>query len=506
MSIALPESAHIILDRIVTLAKHDVDFRLALADVLESLSASAVVVDEIPGDEATTPVEAMLGPPEEPAQPLVIDDAPYGPELPPANQIRPRQPREPIQTDLGSIEVRCHLKAEGARWAAERQRRVRNGTPFSTAVAPYDRDLLGRASELGCYLWMNGPNQPIPTDIGLLDVLGSCFDVAADAAALLRECAFEVEDDDLLKRCLDVAAEAQSALRSAVMAVEATTDTDQQSLFLWIRNTVEEERVFIDRHLRATDPADPYSSADIQGRIQTIREECQAAIERQVQRTRWLSRLQYHAKLIRERGSNDHDWSIVAQVTDEMVRDGIPPSNREIRDVMLPIIDNVPRSDAFPPAFVLVVREAEAYRATRNLQRPDRTDMEPSADVLAVRRFLEGTTVVIIGGDSRDHAQQALKEAFGLEDVVWVDSKEHQSTDTFRPYVQRPNVRLVVLLIRWASHSYGGLKRFCTRHGKLFVRLPGGYNPNQLASQILAQCGYLLTQEAAVSDDRSGQA
>jgi hypothetical protein len=51
------------------------------------------------------------------------------------------------------------------------------------------------------------------------------------------------------------------------------------------------------------------------------------------------------------------------------------------------------------------------------------------------------------------------------------------------------------VLTRWSSHSYGELKRFCDRHGKLFVWLPGGYSPNQFASQIMAQRGDLLRQE-----------
>jgi len=32
------------------------------------------------------------------------------------------------------------------------------------------------------------------------------------------------------------------------------------------------------------------------------------------------------------------------------------------------------------------------------------------------------------------------------------------------------------------------VKGFCKRYGKALVRLPGGYNPNQVAAQILAQC------------------
>jgi hypothetical protein len=339
-------------------------------------------------------------------------------------------------------------------------------------------------------------SSPQPGDLGLFDVLGSCFDVAADAAALLRECAFEVSDDELLSQCLDVAAEAQSALRSAVMAVDTVTDIDQQSLFGWLRRTAREEGVFIARHLRANEPADPYSSTDIRNRIRATREECQAVIDRRVQRTRWLNRLRYHTKLIGERGGNAHDWNIVAEVTDAIVGDGVPPSNREIRDAVLPIIDAVPGLDDFPPAFLLVLREAERYRATRKATSPEPATTEPSAAVLAVRKYLRGKAIVIVGGDPDGRKQQAIKDAFELGDLVWVESGHHQSIERVKPAILRPDVAMVVLMVRWASHSYGDLKPFCVKHGKLFVRLPAGYNPNQLASEIMDQCGYLLNQES----------
>ena len=62
----------------------------------------------------------------------------------------------------------------------------------------------------------------------------------------------------------------------------------------------------------------------------------------------------------------------------------------------------------------------------------------------------------------------------------------------FEPYVARPEVALVLLAIRWSSHSFGDVKRFCDDHGKPMVRLPGGYGVNQVAAQILAQCGERL--------------
>ena len=355
--------------------------------------------------------------------------------------------------------------------------------------------LIERAKKLGCYLWMNTPNRPWPADLGLFDVLAACFEAAAEAAALLRECAVEPKENGLFRQCLDAAAEAQSALRSAVIAVGASTDADQQSMFEWLRRAAAEKNIFIERHLRVDDPADPHSSAAIRSRIQVAQEACRNSLDRQRQRADWLKRLHFHTKRVACGNGTDHDWQTIAQVADELVEDGVPPSNRDIRDAVLPIVDIAPSSDGFPLAFRLVLREAAKYGAKQDANPPCPNEALLTAEVQAVREFLEGTSLVMIGGESRDHARKALKDAFALEELIWLSSREHQSIERFKPYITRDSVKAVALLIRWSSHSYNDLKRYCDQHGKLFVRLPSGYGPNQVASQIMAQCGDLLNQE-----------
>ena len=72
-----------------------------------------------------------------------------------------------------------------------------------------------------------------------------------------------------------------------------------------------------------------------------------------------------------------------------------------------------------------------------------------------VRDMLRGTTVVFIGGDPRPAAQASLEQAFELAELVWLPSEEHQSIELFRPHVARSAVALVMLAIRWSSHSFG---------------------------------------------------
>jgi len=498
MCAEMNNAASIVVARISVLANQDAEFRSALADILNGLLGVKQVPedDRAMAEEVSPPIEIDERQQTEPDGETDVVPVEQPAAIPQVGTTAIRRlPRKPNQPDLSGLEVRYRLKAEGARWAAERQRCINQGLPVRTAIVPRDEELIAKAKQLNCFLWANGPNAPRLDNLDLFNVLAECFEAAADAVKLLRDYAVQVEDGDLFKQCLELAAEAQSALRSAVMAVGGRNDEDQVSLYDWLRTTATEYETFVKRYMCADDLADPYSGADIQSRIQAIREACQKVLDRQKLRTDQVKRVRYHAKLVDAGGGTDHDWQTIVRVVDEAVRDGMPPSNREIREALLPIIDSLSVSDEFPPSFHLVLREAKKYQAEQNTQLPCMNDVEPTADVQAVRKFLEGTTLVIIGGDSRDHSQQSIKDVFTLKEVLWLPSREHQSVERFKPYIKRDDVKVVVLLIRWASHSYGDLKPVCDLHGKLFVRVPGGYSPNQIANNIIAQCGGPLGQD-----------
>ena len=108
--------------------------------------------------------------------------------------------------------------------------------------------------------------------------------------------------------------------------------------------------------------------------------------------------------------------------------------------------------------------------------------------------MLGGRSVVLIGGIRRREAQESLRRALGLSELIWIETKEHQSVDSFEPLIARADVAVVLLAIRWSSHAFGDVRQFCDRHGKPLVRLPGGYSPNQVAAQILAQCSGKLEE------------
>ncbi|MEX0718247.1 MAG: hypothetical protein WD066_16760 [Planctomycetaceae bacterium] len=416
---------------------------------------------------------------------------------PPPSEPAPRSPRPEWESadedDLGEIVARCRLKAEGSRWAATRRRLISENADYATDVEPRDRDIIGRARMIpDCFLWMNHPTGPSPANLKLYDVVAGCFEAVGDALAILKQ--IEDEPDsypDAFGKSLDLLAEAQSALRAAIAAIDGPVDRDQLRAFNWLRRATSEHGIFVQRHMRADDPADPTVWEDLCARIEELDSSLQESTQRSKQRKKLMNKVRHKLTLVTDDPDDaDDHCAILAETIDELVQGGMPPSNRELRDLLLPVIDDLPELAEMPPGFELVLREVDRYLASSPpppAAASSATQVAP--EVKSVAKALKGKSVVLIGGENRPGASQSLESAFGLKELIWVATREHQSIDGFEAPVSRPDVAVVLLAIRWTSHSYGDVKHFCEKHGKPLVRLPAGYNPNQVALQILSQCG-----------------
>jgi hypothetical protein len=382
-----------------------------------SADATAAVARNGPGAVAAAEVHASTNdhesadndrqrpPPKEPLKELTL-----GRSLPPA-------PKKPLSTratsgqgindaDLAEIEARCRRKAEGARWASSRMRRGRARDQTADEVELDDRETADWADRLADrFYFMNSPPSQ-PTEIGLLDDLGGCFEAAAEAIALIRQSGLERRTR--LERALPLLAEAQSALRAANHAIPGEDEPDQTRIFDWLRATAARHQIYIKRFMRADDPADPSRWNDLLERIGAVGARCRKTAKRSEQ-----------------------------------------------------------------ALFNLALRA-------------------PTAEVQEARRLLEGSCAVLIGGLRRPESQRILESALGLNEVVWIETREHQSIEPFESAIARPDVALVLLAIRWSSHAFGDVKEFCDRYKKPLVRLPAGYSPNQVATQILSQCSKQL--------------
>ncbi|CAN5625833.1 hypothetical protein BH10CHL1_BH10CHL1_24860 [soil metagenome] len=412
-----------------------------------------------------------------------------------------RQSLPVTDADLPLIAARCQLKAEGARWAAARQRLLKEGVDFDTAIEPGDRDIIARAKMLpDCFLWMCHRDKPMPADLAQYDELANCFESAAAIVGLLDQLLKEeAQEDGMFEQALDLAAEAQSALRLAITGMDGSGDSDQLKLFNWLRATGAEQQILIHRFMRKDDPADPKDWAQLQQRIQALEEKFQFGKHR-VKRQKGLhSKLRYHIKLIHDNSGHErsHDWQKIVEAVEELVNDGLQPSNREIRDLLLPILDDIPETLELPKNFKLVLREIDRFLSSIP-QKPEAiVASEPIEEVRRAAELLRGQTIVLIGGDRRPLAAEALTQAFGLKELIWVEGRDQTYAD-FEPEVARPEVVIVILAIRWSRHGFGEVKAFCEKYRKPLVRLPGGYSPNQIAFHIVSQVGERLDKAGLV--------
>lgn len=390
--------------------------------------------------------------------------------------------------DLPKIGAHCRLKAEASRWAIERQTLLSKAAKFSEEIEPKDQELIAKAkSQEGCFLWMS--KSPIDeSKVGFWHDVAACFEMTADSVALVQ---LALAEPRRLETALHLLAEAQSALRCAVGLVDGPTDSDQLLLHQWLLGITTERRIRIKRFMRADDPADPDTWSDIAARIEPLLLELQESTARRKRQESGLRRISYHLKKISDGPATDHDWQIVVSTTEEMVKDGLPPSNVELRDLLLPFLDKLPDVGTLPVGFGRVLREINRYldSVQQNAQDEQQQPENENADVREAKRLLSGRSALFVGGQVNHHAKEALERAFGLTELLWFETVEHKSLDIYKPYLIRPDVALVVLAIRWSSHSYGELKDMCNKYGKMFVRLPSGYSPNQVAHQIVQQMG-----------------
>ena len=512
-----------VIQRLVSLATEDVQLRNELRRLAQAVldatglpekpATPGLVLKEQPTvavqvtDEAISPA-VILEPAatQEPAatwQDMPTPPSPVLPELT-LGQARPTVEPAPVSyperwlttttTDFSVIEARCRLKTEGARWAATRRRLLAEGANFRTEIEPLDQDIISRAKSLeDCFLWMCHPSGPSPARPTLYEDVAHCFEAVADAVSLLRQLQDEPETlRNEFERSLDLLAEAQSALRVAIDTIDGPTDTDQMQVFTGLKTIASERQIYIEHYMRVDDPADPSQWADLESRIEALDSEVHEMRRRKSKRRKSLGKVRHKASLIAANPEDaEGEWTTLISTVEELVGDATPPSNRELRELLVPIIDDLPELADVPPGFQSVLLEIDRFMATYP---PSDTKavMPPTQEVQNVAKLLKDKSLVLIGGDRRGGAHQAIQDAFGLKELIWIETRDHQSIEGFEPYVARSDVAAVLLAIRWSSHSFSEVRVFCDRHGKPLVRLPGGYGLNQVAAQIMAQCSERL--------------
>jgi hypothetical protein len=391
--------------------------------------------------------------------------------------------------ELAPIEANCRWKGEAARWAAERLLRIREGTDCRELDTPTGSEMAEWADKLAdCFCWAQASESSDKADLSRLDDVAGCFETLAEALAGVASLREKYHGSKAIDRLLPLVAEAQSALRAALKRLGASDDPDQLEVFQWVKASAARHHVYLKRFMRADDVANPVGWAELISRIEAMAQSGQLSRKQSSE----LEHIRDPLARIQDGAGVEEDWNAVIRTVDELVKGGVPASNREIRTALLPVIESLPERNDFPTGFRLVLHEIDRFLARRSSAPAHAAPHTSSAVTEEAARLLQGRSIVLIGGIRRREGQDAVRRALRLSDLIWIETKEHQSIDSFEPIIARSDVALVLLAIRWSSHAFGDVRLFCDRHAKPLVRLPGGYSPNQVAAQIIAQCSEKL--------------
>lgn len=477
----------------------DPDLRDVVAGLARAVAdwAGSLAPVEAPPELVSIPVPELA-----PIVPAVETPPPPSP-VPPVSLAQLRieaiaPPPAPAPTADGDRELdlvpvlvvaeRCRAKAEAARLVARRL-----ADPFGARDLVAEADVSRRADALpGCNLWML-TREPVVTAPRAWQDLGGAFATASEAGQLLH--AWEQAPPALAERhaprVLALAAEAQSVLLYAVADVrDVKLDFDQVQLFAHIRSAARDRQVFVAKYLKREDRADPASWPDVSRRVAETLAQIRAVGDQARSRQKAMKNLQFKLSRLKDQpDANAGEWPRVLELMDEVLAAGLPPSNAELREWLLPVLEDIPDEPELSPQVKLVLREIDRYVETRPEADPPPRAHRPSAEVTEVAKMLRGREVVLIGGQARPVHKAALMRAFGLTDVRWLATPEHTSFTYFEPDIAREEVALVLLAIRWSNHDYDNVRGYCEAYDKPLIRLPGGYNANQVAHHILAQAG-----------------
>lgn len=309
-----------------------------------------------------------------------------------------------------------------------------------------------------------------------------------------------IEEDEPASEVLELVAEAQSAVR----ALCEDQDSDQTRVFMWLRQQTDRRRIFLRRHMADATRADPTIWADLRERLTTALQKRRVDAERDRALKKPLQRAAFHAKKIETafgRGllAEAEDWSAIDRAMEMFTQAGGSLESGVWLDAISPAsgaaasMQATELSAGLSASLSPCLRESLARAAARADESEDEEaslrgwERNPAPELAKLRAFLRGREIVLVGGSRRPLAEEAIIEAFELSGIRWLDFGEHKSLELFKPDVTRPEVVLVLAMIRFMSHAYDDLREVCQRHGKLYARLKGGYSPNQIATQVWEQ-------------------
>jgi len=391
---------------------------------------------------------------------------------------------KPKPFDLGLIEQRARLKAESCRFFIE----LRRDRDEPALKARMDEMIATAKSMPECFLWVFWPHKEQPADDRLFEI-AECYDALAEATAL---CARVVAPDGRLsesetQQAFQLLAEASSALRVTLGVTWLTSDdTDQKETHLWLRRETSDREVFVERHMKLDDPASPENAHEVIAGAKRLlaAEENLAKKDREIDQL--LKKAKYHADLVRnDAGPDRHNFETINGVMEKLRTSGVGPTDARVAEFRESI-----EGIEFPAD--LLRHEHLTFESRSANATAAGTGDQWNQRVAEVRPLLQGGRVVIVGGEPRQDAIERMESAFGAT-VEWVELSEHGSGARMQAPIERPDTRVVLLLIKLIGHLHADEAREYARSADIpWANIEAGYNPNMVAEQIMKQAGKRL--------------
>lgn len=399
-----------------------------------------------------------------------------------------RPAREPRSINIAQVEVRSRWKEAALRFAAERRK---SDDPSAAGFAAREAELReARGSLEEAYPWMLDTRMGGGED-AILDA-ADCYDVVAYVAQNIQNLsACGALDGGAPSELLYLVAEAQSALLAALAALGQRTDSDQRDLFLWLKDQTHRHRIYVDRHMRLEDPADAKGSADRKQRLEERFGLVRSTAAARAERGKLLNRLRFHVrKSLESQRVLGGDATTLTSALGRWRELGLPRDDRSLREIVAPVAELAEGDLAESLAWVLEPA-AKPAPAGAPPEAPRRSPKDEARQLLRERK------VLALAPDDAACDAERLSDALGLGTISAQVVPEAPCEQELAAWIDAEPTSLVLLGRRLDEGSYDTFKRLCLDRGRLFVRLPDGFEPEHVARQVLRQVGWRLRPEAA---------
>lgn len=309
-----------------------------------------------------------------------------------------------VDEEVSRLITACQLKAWATGW------RIRSLVDGNATVSERN-DLINRGADHNIYLWMVTRNKEgeLSRDPLNFERLEATYRVCARTLEAWQRLPLSRAGE-----VLPLIAEAQGMIRVAAAQVGLQRPEDTaQAVYEWLRGQAAELRIYIHRHMRPNDPANP---------------DLVQVLDERVSRLMETGTFNGYTEDSDDHGADESMHAEYASMT--------------------------------------------------------------SPEVAEVAELLQGRTVAVFGGECRAERVEALEEAFGLHQLVWVECGSRYSPADHEHIFDRPDLALVLVAIRRTESGQGmDLPEMAAERGIPLVRLAGGYGVSRVAHAILDQVG-----------------